>query len=540
VPSGDDNEKWHLLVLKAIESGDWAPVMSYIANHPEDAEELARFVAAERTVRWSILRPTGEPAPGSALGGLELREKIGGGGMGVVHRAFDPRLKRDVAVKFVRPDRELSVQELARLRFEAETVASLDHPNVVRVYSLGEAGGSPFLVMPLMEGGTLATRLRALGPDRLLPAKEAAAIVRDVALGVHHAHQRGLIHRDLKPGNILFDADGRPAVADFGLARRVDATTSSTTGPAGTLLYMAPEQVHGDKPLTTAVDVHALGIILFELLTGTQPFAAPSIPGIVHRVIEEPALPVRKLRPDIHPDLEAVCARCLEKQPEERYPSALALAEALDRFLNDEPQLDTARQRWLEDLSRAIRRRVEAQSIASWPGYFWGLGSLVVSQTAIQAAVLTGGPAWIAHVGWAVYFAGWFVMIWLFGLARMRTLNRFERTGVAHHLGMMTAGLALVPVSLVADRYGLALYPPLLLVIALGTFIHGTYWGRFYVLGFGGFLIVALLVLVPAQYRPAVFATHQIASMIWTGARLRGFDREARAADPSVSSSRPT
>lgn len=246
--------------------------------------------------------------------------------MGVVFRAYDPALKRDVAVKLVRNGEPLT-GELARYRFEAEMVANLDHPNVVRVYAFGEADGVPYLVMPLMDGGSLAQRLKADGP---LAPRVAAELVRDVARGVHHAHQRGLIHRDLKPGNLLLDGEGRPHVADFGLARSLEATATVSGGLAGTPAYMAPEQARGDKGLTIAVDVHALGAILFELLTGQPPFGAADVPLILKRVQEEPAASIR----DVPADLETICRKCLEKDPADRYPSAEALAEDLTSYLN--------------------------------------------------------------------------------------------------------------------------------------------------------------------------------------------------------------
>ena len=221
-----------LLALKAKESGDWTPVADWLARHPADAVGVLEFLDMDGKIPGHI-----PPAPpervDSTLGEFELKGELGRGGMGIVYRAYDRVLKREVAVKLLRSGEAFSAVESARFRYEAEVVASLSHPNIVPVHAFGETDAGPYLVMPLMAGGSLAGWLKGLGPDRQLPPKKAAEIVRAVALGVHHAHQRGLIHRDLKPGNILLDRDHTPHVADFGLARQLDVS-ASTSGIAGT------------------------------------------------------------------------------------------------------------------------------------------------------------------------------------------------------------------------------------------------------------------------------------------------------------------
>ncbi len=522
------------IVFAAEDAGLPNPLAKWLARHPELASELANFLAGPDLFPKRISTPS--PA-GMLVGGLELREEIGRGGMGVVHRAFDPVLKRDVAVKLLRAGVELSSQELTRFRFEAEVVASFDHPNVVRVLSSGDSSGVPYLVMPLMNGGSLATRLKALGADRCLPAKQAAEIVRDIALGVHHAHERGLIHRDLKPGNILLDEKGRPHVADFGLARRVDVSASTVAGIAGTVAYMAPEQGRGEKQLTTAVDIHALGVILFELLTGGVPYGGTDIASMLRRLTDEtePVPLVSRFRSDVPADLEVICMRCLSRMPRDRYTSAQALADALDRFLNGELQIDAPRRGWASDFARVIVRRIDSPSVRSWPAFFWGLISLVSSHVAIQVVALTDGPVWVAYLGWGVYFGGWLVVIWLFGLSQSRELTRLERMATAQHVGMALAGIALLPVSFCApDGYGLSLYPPLMVVVGLGTFIQGVYhWGRFYILGFGLLLLASIMPLLPMWCWPTFFVVLQIVFMVWAGFRMRALDREARTANLS-------
>jgi hypothetical protein len=268
------------------------------------------------------------------VGRYELLGLLGRGGMGEVYRARDPELHREVALKLIRGG-DASETAVRRFRLEAETVAALDHPGLVPVYEAGEHDGCPYLVMKLLPGGTLADRVAALRADR--PA--AVRLLADVARAVHHAHQRGVLHRDLKPGNILLDADGRPLVADFGLAKRLDGGPAMSVSGAvvGTPAYMAPEQAAGRKDVSTAADVYALGAVLYELLVGRSPFHGESVLDTLRRVADEPPPRLRDADPTIDPGLELVCLRCLEKDPTKRYPTAAALADDLDRWRAGEP-----------------------------------------------------------------------------------------------------------------------------------------------------------------------------------------------------------
>jgi serine/threonine-protein kinase len=532
--TGDDPLSEGLrLYHRARDTGDWTPFVAWLGDHPELASEIAQHIKTDKIGReWFPTRMT-PIHTGMMIDEFEIREEIGRGGMGVVYRAFDTKLKREVALKMIRPGIPLSAVELAKFREEAETVAAFDHENIVPILSFGGTDDSPYLVMPLLKE-SLAARLKHFGEARRLPEKEAAKLVRDIALGVHHAHQRGLIHRDLKPGNILLDEKGRPHVADFGLARRADVAATISGAIVGTVAYMSPEQARGDKYLTTGADVHALGVILFELLTGGLPYGGTDYPSILRRIADETeSVPlVSRFRPDVSADLEAICSKCLEKDAANRYASAQALADALERFLNDEPQRDASRRGWTTDLSRVIGRRIKMPSMTSWPALLWGLISLTTSQCMIQVAVLNGSTPWLARTGWAVYFSGWFIVIWLFGLARIRELNRIERAGVAQHIGMILASLALFGVNLDADGgYGLAVYPSLFAVIGLGTFFQGAYyWGRYYLVGSGMILLAVLMPLIPMKLWPAFFLVQQVSMMLWAALRMRAFDQEDKAA----------
>jgi outer membrane lipoprotein-sorting protein len=288
--------------------------------------------------------PPPAPAPPPTLGDYELLEEINRGGMGIVYRARQKSLDRSVAVKLILTGRFASEAEIKRFHIEAEAAARLDHPNIVPIYEVGEVDGHHFFSMKLIEGVPLSRRLA--NREAAFSHREAAALLATVARAVHHAHQHGILHRDLKPSNILLDRDGQPHLTDFGLARSLPAGPPSASRPPltrsnvllGTPEYMAPEQADGRaRELTTAADVYALGVILYELLTDRPPFLADTPLETLRRVVEQP--PRRPSTPGraVDRDLEMVTLKCLAKAPEQRYPSALALAEDLERFLRREP-----------------------------------------------------------------------------------------------------------------------------------------------------------------------------------------------------------
>jgi WD40 repeat protein len=274
---------------------------------------------------------------GEVIGDYELIEVLGRGGMGVVWRARQRRLNREVALKMIPAGEFAGPEAVRRFLNEAEAVAQLEHPHIIPIYEIGEVARRHFFSMRLVVGCSLADRLAQL-PRPELP--DAVAILIKVANAVHYAHQRGVLHRDLKPGNILLDAQGEPHVADFGLARRLEGESQLTL--AGTILgspaYMAPEQAAGQPDrVTTAADVYSLGAILFELLTGRPPFRGDTPLETLRRAAEQDPPRPRTLNPAVDHDLETISLKCLEKVPARRYASAEALAEDLERWRRREP-----------------------------------------------------------------------------------------------------------------------------------------------------------------------------------------------------------
>jgi tetratricopeptide (TPR) repeat protein/tRNA A-37 threonylcarbamoyl transferase component Bud32 len=281
-----------------------------------------------------LRRSLDAPEPSSGFGRYELLDLLGEGAMSVVHRGRDRQLGRSVAVKVLREG--LFNHSLLRERFtrEAQALARLDHPHIVKVFDAGSDGGRAWLVMELVPGEALSKILAAKRRDR--PA--LLHILEKVARGVHHAHLKGVVHRDLKPENILVTGD-EPKVADFGLAHLAEAAPALTRSGSvlGTPMYMAPEQVEGGREITARTDVHALGALLYEILTGRPPYAGTSIPEVYAKISREEPIPPRRLDPSVPWELEAVAQKALEKDPARRYASACEFAEDLRRHLAGEP-----------------------------------------------------------------------------------------------------------------------------------------------------------------------------------------------------------
>ncbi|MCZ6787331.1 MAG: serine/threonine-protein kinase [Planctomycetota bacterium] len=271
---------------------------------------------------------------GDRLGKFTILSELGRGSMGVVYEAFQEDLKRKVALKVLPANIALEQKQVERFRREAESAARLNQDNIIQIYEVGHVDNTHYFAMEMIDGGSMLEACR-LHDD---PIREGARIARDCARGLSHAHDNGVIHRDIKPTNILVARDGKVIITDFGLARMNESMSlTSTDAIVGTPKYMSPEQIlRGQKPLDGRTDVYSLGASLYEVLAGRPPIEAPSVQAFIRAVLEERPPHPRKFNKKIPLDLATIVLRCLEKEPRDRYPDAGAMADDLDRFLRGE------------------------------------------------------------------------------------------------------------------------------------------------------------------------------------------------------------
>jgi serine/threonine protein kinase/lipoprotein NlpI len=312
-----------LLVHSSMTAGnDCAPVENVESSNANTAPHIKKAARPTKTL--------------ADFGDYKLLEEIGRGGQGVVYRAHQKSLNRTVALKVIGLGHWATEAHLKRFRREAEAAASLEHPGIVPIHEVGERDGSCYFSMKFIEGGRLDEVVRR----EAMPIRCAVELIAKVARTIHYAHERGILHRDIKPGNILVDQKGEPHLTDFGLARLVEteSTVTRTMEVLGTPSYMAPEQAVGNNAAVSSVtDVYGLGAVLYQLLTAHPPFAGGTTYETIKLLLDtEPRQP-RLWNPKIDRDLSTICLKCLEKYPQRRYPSALALAEDLERWLKHEP-----------------------------------------------------------------------------------------------------------------------------------------------------------------------------------------------------------
>jgi WD40 repeat protein len=401
--SGSDGllESVILGILRARDAGQPVPALSEMqARYPNWAEELAVFYDGDEPAH--ALQQLGAPPGGSAptadetllgacesaaaprpgrlpqIPGYEVLEELGRGAMGVVYKVRHLKANFLVALKMIRAGPRASPEEVEHFVREIELHASLDHDHIVPIFHVGEHEGVPYFTMKLVETGTLRNRLNryrlrprdsGAGKRRELPrgmvvksARRIARLIARVAEAVHYAHQHGLLHRDLKPGNILLHGKGHPYVADFGLVMRIDEAGGAGP-PVGTAPYMAPEQTLEGVTLSTAVDVYGLGAILYELLTGRPPFAGCSTAEILEQVRGRSPEPPSQIVPGAPHDLEQICLKCLEKDPSKRFQSARHVARFLTDFAEGKPVPGITP--WWRKVTLWARRKPAAAALAA-------------------------------------------------------------------------------------------------------------------------------------------------------------------------------
>ena len=417
-----------IILRSYLESEDAGATLSraqFLSMHPDYHVELNDFFETVDQVEvcknW--LLPSAPPRAilSDAIAGYQIEAEIGRGGMGIVYKALQLRLSRTVAIKLLRADDE---DTAVRLLGEARAAARLDHPGIVPIFEVGDHNGRPFLAMAFVEGETLAI----LAKRGALPGKEAGRIARDIALAVQHAHEQGIIHRDLKPANILITPEGQAKVTDFGLAKRSGEETLSTDGQIlGTPAYMPPEFAAGKAVFAgPSADVYGIGAIFYTLLTGRAPFHAETPLETIRAVANEEPMAPRVVNRKVDRAAEAICLRCLEKDPQHRYESAREVADDLDRYLADEVPL-AEQIGWRDWLNRKSQRAIDFNRAR--------LGSRMYLFTACAMMIAHLGFWFVTRgatepaVFWA-FFLGTLVMTSgapFFLASRLRRLDSHER-----------------------------------------------------------------------------------------------------------------
>jgi serine/threonine-protein kinase len=452
--------------------------------------------------------------------------------MGAVYLARHRALNRLVALKMILSGRLATEQDVQRVRREARTAAALQHPNIVAVHEVGEHHGQHYFSMEYVSGGSLAGRLGG----RPQPPEWAARAVAALARAIHAAHEQKVIHRHLKPANVRFADDDTPKVADFGLAWKLDESRLEAPGTlVGTLVYMAPEQAGGRaEAVGPATDIHALGLILYEMLTGRPLFQGLTVADTLAQVLTQEPVPPSRLQPTVSADLDRVCLKCLAKEPADRYESADRLAEDLQRCAQGFPPL-YARPAGLVRTLRDVfsRRRYVAEYVpVAGPQLARGVG--IKAYLLVVALLLeVGSPEWLL---WPALFSWYVPLFWSF---RVNWKRRGPSAGPAERLMWATwlghaAAFAVVCVCnrLTAAPGGdgatavLASYPGLAALTGLASIVMGSsFWTRHYLFGAIWLLSGVLMALAP-RWAPLEAAVMGGGESLMIDLYLRRFKRE--------------
>jgi eukaryotic-like serine/threonine-protein kinase len=469
--------------------------------------------------------------PLPTLDGYEIAAVIGQGGMGVVYKARQLALNRVVAIKMILSGLHASSHELARFRAEAEAVARLAHANIVQIFEIGEQQGNPYLALEYIAGGSLAQQL----DGNPLTPKRAAELVRELAKGVQHAHDKGIVHRDLKPANVLIHTDGTLKITDFGLAKRAEGNFAHTMTGAiiGSPSYMAPEQASGNSAeIGPATDIYALGVILYELLTGRPPFKGDSVISTIEQVREQEPLSPRLLQPKVPRDLETICLKCLEKKPSRRYLSAAALAADLDSYLHDEP-INAQSLTFLDQVTRTIAHHGFDERIR-------GLANVMLCVTPIP---LTLHLAAFAYFYKSPHYASGMIattsvmlftlvpLLMSLGMPSLRLIPTWQRkhfftTWIGHTVAMAVL-LAAVLIAIPADQpeQRLMIYSIWAAAAALSFLSHAVEAGFYYVVAGIMFCMSIVLAFTPT-WAPLEVACLMTLNMGLQGLLLRRVSNE--------------
>jgi serine/threonine-protein kinase len=479
----DLRELWAALVAATIAGEQFRLQDENLEQHLSPFNSVA-------TLSWQFNLPVTQ-------GDFELTEELGRGGMGVVYRAHQISLDREVALKMILPERLNEPEHVERFQQEAEAAAQLDHPSIISVYEVGKFAEQPFFCMQFVAGQTIGE----IGQKQAFEQRQSAAMLLEVSEAIQYAHRRGVLHRDLKPSNIMVDRDGKTYVTDFGLAKRFthDHAITQTGAILGTPAYMAPEQASGGRGSTGVhTDIYALGAILYFMVTGRPPFSAATPVETVLLVLDQEVTPPRVLNARIDRDLEMIILKCLQKPVDLRYRSAQQLADDLHAYVNNEP-VSANKGRFSSIIAGWFSETQHAAVLQKW-GMLWMWHSVVLLIAGIMTNVmfLNGFDNRLYYsTTWTLGLGTWAIVFWK--IRRLRGAVLFVERQIAHAWAASMIAIALLfPIESLMGLKSLQAAPVLGLISGMVfLFKAGILTGKFYLQAAALFLTSLIMAAFP-------------------------------------------